>query len=91
MPRSIIAWLARYEGLAKLRPIAATLRLRSSGHVSDLIASCDRELACDSTMREFVDRCLDTLRASTQAERPLYWPALPLPIQIRESSPTYLA
>jgi hypothetical protein len=31
-PRMITAWLARYEGESRLRSIAATLRLRSSGN-----------------------------------------------------------
>jgi hypothetical protein len=42
--------------------IAAGLRISSSGHVSDLIESCDRELRTNQVARAFVDRCLDTLR-----------------------------
>jgi putative transposase len=94
-PRMITAWLARYEGESRLRSITATLRLRSSGHVSGLIAACERELARDGILRSIVDRCLALLRGrpvSASAESPpLYWPALPLPIQIREATPQYLA
>jgi predicted RNase H-like HicB family nuclease len=43
--RMLAAWLGRYEADSRLRSIAATLRLRSSGYVSDLIAACERELA----------------------------------------------
>jgi hypothetical protein len=79
------------------RSIAATLRLRSSGYVSDLIAACDRELVRDGLLRSMVDRCLALLRGraggreAQSAIVPLYWPALPLPIEIREKPPPYYA
>jgi hypothetical protein len=69
----ITAWLARYEGESRLRSIAATLRLRSSGHISDLIATCERELDRDGLLRSIVDRCLtregDSVCAATVADR----------------------
>jgi putative transposase len=43
--RRLIAWLGWHEGLVTLRSIAAALRLRSEGYVSNLIRRCDRELA----------------------------------------------
>jgi putative transposase len=93
-PRMIAAWLARYEGESRLRSIAATLRLRSSGHISSLVAACERELARDGVLRSIVDRCLGLLR-SDPADRsgehghgpPPWWPALPLPDVIRDGPP----
>jgi putative transposase len=95
--RMLAAWLGRYEGESRLRSIAATLRLRSSGYVSDLIAACERELARDGLLRSILDRCLALLRDSPgmrerqPATVPLYWPVLPLPTQIREKPPPYYA
>ena len=42
--RRLVAWIAWHEGLTTLRNIAAALRLRSVGHVSNLIRRCDRWL-----------------------------------------------
>ena len=53
--RMIAAWLGWYEGLHRLRSIAAALRLRSSGRVSDLVAEAERALRVDSELRRKVD------------------------------------
>lgn len=42
--RLITAWIGWYEGLQRLRSIAAALRLQSSGRVSDMIRECERRL-----------------------------------------------
>jgi putative transposase len=94
--RMVTAWLARYEGLERLRAIAAVLRLRSSGYVSDLVAACERELGRDPFLRALIDRCLALLRGRPTTIRsedvaPLYWPMMPLPGLIREAPPPYLA
>lgn len=61
--RRLIAWLGWHEGLVTLRSIAATLRLRSEGHVSSLIRRCDRELAIDGQLLANLDATLTILRA----------------------------
>jgi len=37
MLRRLVAWIGWHEGLITLRSIAASLRLRSEGHISNLI------------------------------------------------------
>lgn len=44
LARQVAAWLGWWEGLARLRSIAASLRIRSSGRASDLIKECESEL-----------------------------------------------
>lgn len=61
--RRLIAWLGWYEGLITLRSIAAALRLRSEGYVSNLIRRCDRELGGDSRLLANLDATLAILRA----------------------------
>ncbi len=61
--RRLIAWLGWHEGLITLRSIAATLRLRSEGYVSNLIRRCDRELASDGLLLANLDATLAILRA----------------------------
>jgi hypothetical protein len=61
--RRLIAWLGWHEGLITLRSIAAALRLRSEGYVSNLIRRCDRELAADSGLLANLDTTLAILRA----------------------------
>ena len=60
--RMLVAWLGWYEGMKRLRQIAASLRLRSSGHVSNLVRQCDRELRTDPTLQSIADRALRVLR-----------------------------
>jgi len=62
LPRLVAAWIGRNESLLTNGEIAAGLRLRSSGHVSDVIRRCDRELDANPILRRYVDRCLSTIR-----------------------------
>ena len=61
--RRLIAWIGWHEGLTTLRSIAASLRLRSEGHVSGMIRRCERELALDAVLLEKLDLALVDLRA----------------------------
>ena len=66
MARSLVAWLARYEANVPNRQIAAALRLRSDGHVSNVVAKFDRDLYENAMLREAVDRCMSTLGRKNQ-------------------------
>ena len=48
--RRLIAWLGWHEGLVTLSKIAATLRLRSEGHVSGMIHRCEMEFGSDEIL-----------------------------------------
>jgi hypothetical protein len=61
-PRMLSAWLGCYEGMRTLRQIAAALRLRSTGYISDLIRRCDRELGRDPVLQGIADGALRVLR-----------------------------
>ena len=61
--RRLSAWIGWHEGLVTLRSIAASLRLRSEGHISNLIKRCDRELGENQTMLGWLDFSLAALRA----------------------------
>ncbi|HEV8657450.1 MAG TPA: transposase [Thermoanaerobaculia bacterium] len=61
VPRMIAAWIGRYEGLLTNIEIAAALRLSSDAHVPKLVRKCDRELTTDRSLRDCIDRSLDTL------------------------------
>ena len=52
----VTAWLAWWEGLARLRSIAASLRLASCGRVSDLVRTCERALFRNRDLQSVVDR-----------------------------------
>ena len=58
------AWIGWNEGLLRLREIAAALRLRSSGYISTLVRSCDRELARDKLLQSMANAAMLTLRVS---------------------------
>ena len=60
--RMLVAWFGWYEGAKRLRQIAASLRLRSTGHVSNLIRRCDRELRSDVTLQQIADEAFAVLR-----------------------------
>lgn len=60
--RMLCAWLGRYEGWHRLSLIAASLRLRSSGHISNLIEACERELGSDASLKKILDLALPALR-----------------------------
>ena len=61
--RRLVAWIGWYEGLVTLRTIAASLRLRSEGHISGLIRRCDREFATDPNLLAYLDQSLAIVRA----------------------------
>ena len=61
--RRLIAWIGWHEGLITLRSIAASLRLRSEGHISGMIRRCERELSDDPVLLRTLDLALATLRA----------------------------
>jgi hypothetical protein len=59
----MVAWIAWNEGLETLRTIAAALRLRSEGYVSNLIRRCERELSADERLLARFDAAVALLRA----------------------------
>jgi putative transposase len=61
--RRLAAWIGWHEGLVTLRTIAASLRLRSEGHVSNLIRRCEREFSSDRKLLGMLDHSLAMLRA----------------------------
>jgi putative transposase len=61
--RRLAAWLGWHEGLLTLRSIAAALRLRSEGYISNLIRRCTRELGSSPELLAQLDVALATLRA----------------------------
>lgn len=61
--RELIAWFGWHEGLTTLRSIAASLRLRSAGHVSGLIRRCEHRLSRDRATLERFDLVAAALRA----------------------------
>jgi REP element-mobilizing transposase RayT len=60
--RRLAAWIGWYEGWVTLRTIAASLRLRSEGHISNLIRRCDRELGADPALLGILDQSLAAVR-----------------------------
>lgn len=63
MLRRLTAWIGWNEGLITLRSIAASLRMRSEGHISNLIKRCEREFGDEPTLLTWLDASLVTLRA----------------------------
>jgi REP element-mobilizing transposase RayT len=61
--RRLAAWIGWHEGLLTLRSIAASLRLRSEGHVSGLIARCERQFGDDQVLLGHLDAAIALLRA----------------------------
>jgi hypothetical protein len=61
--RGLVAWIGWHEGLVTLRTIAASLRLRSEGHISNLIKRCECRFGEDSELLASLDAALATLRA----------------------------
>jgi putative transposase len=61
--RRLVAWIGWHEGLVTLRSIAASLRIRSEGHVSGLIRRCEEEFAANSTLLSHLDQALATVRS----------------------------
>ena len=60
--RSLVAWLGWHEGWVTLRSIAASLRLRSEGHISYLIKQCETVFADNTILLDQHDRALAALR-----------------------------
>jgi putative transposase len=61
--RTLIAWLGWYEGLHTLRSIAASLRLRSEGHISNLVRRCERLFSQMPDLLRVHDTAVASLRA----------------------------
>ncbi|HSP35567.1 MAG TPA: transposase [Thermoanaerobaculia bacterium] len=61
-PRMAAAWLAYNEGAVRGEAIAAALRIRSAGRVTQLVADCESHLGESALLRGRVDACLATLR-----------------------------
>jgi REP element-mobilizing transposase RayT len=60
--RMLAAWVGWHEGLITLRSIAAALRLRSEGHISNLIRLCEQAFSVDLTLLGHLDAALRMLR-----------------------------
>lgn len=60
--REIAAWLGWYEGLHRLRSIAAALRIGSSGRISDLVRKCERMLRQDPALQGKLELAFAALR-----------------------------
>lgn len=60
--RRLAAWIGWHEGLLTLRSIAASLRLRSEGHISNLIRRCEREFGTNAMLLAQLDSALVSLR-----------------------------
>jgi len=61
--RRLVAWLGWHEGLITLGSIAASLRLRSEGHVSGMIRRCELEFGLDPVLADQLSRATTALRA----------------------------
>jgi REP element-mobilizing transposase RayT len=61
--RSLVAWIGWHEGLVTLRSIAASLRLRSEGHISNLIKWCELSFRDNPMLRDRYDLAIAALRA----------------------------
>lgn len=62
-PRRLASWIGWHEGLITLRSIAAALRLRSEGHISNSIRRCEREFSANPRLLGWLDASLALLRA----------------------------
>jgi putative transposase len=61
--RQLVAWIGWHEGLVTLRSIAASLRLRSEGCISNLIRRCEREFSSRGRLLPLLDGAMVLLRA----------------------------
>lgn len=59
--RMLCTWIATRDGQIRLREIAASLRVRSTGHVTNLVKRCDKLLDRDPFLRSCADRSLELL------------------------------
>ena len=60
--RLLVAWIGWHEGWSTLRSIAASLRLRSEGHISNLIRRCERILATNRVLLGHLDAAVALTR-----------------------------
>ena len=60
--RTLVAHLAFHEGLIRLRAIARSLTLRSSGHISNLVRRCKERIRQQSDVADVIAECLSRLR-----------------------------
>lgn len=61
--RALVAWLGWNEGLVTLRTIAASMRLRSEGYMSNLVRRCEQWFNSDPMLLACADKALLRLRA----------------------------
>ncbi len=64
--RMAAAWLGWNEGGLRGEQIAAALRIRSVGRVTQLAQECESRLTHDVDLRASIDACLATLRRETK-------------------------
>jgi REP element-mobilizing transposase RayT len=69
VPRMVAAWVASNEALLTHREIAAGLRLRSVGHISNLVRECERRLDADTSLRAVVDAVCSTMCGKKQESK----------------------
>lgn len=67
LSRMLVAHLAFREGLVRLRDIARSLMLRSSGHISNLVRRCARAVGQNRDVAALAAECLVRLRAPSLA------------------------
>jgi len=60
--RRLIAWIGWHEGLVTLAAIAASLRVRSEGHISRLIRRCEQEFSANAGLLAQMDQAVALLR-----------------------------
>jgi hypothetical protein len=60
--RRLVAWIGWHEGLVTLGSIAASLRLRSEGHISGLIRRCEKEFSTNPILLSHLDQALAVVR-----------------------------
>lgn len=61
--RALVAWIGWNEGLITLREIAASLRLRSEGHISNMIRSVELQFERDESLRSHLELSMSALAA----------------------------
>ena len=61
--RQLVSWIGWHEGLVTLRTIAASLRLRSEGRISNLIRQCEQRFTTEPGLLTWLDRSIAVLRA----------------------------
>jgi putative transposase len=71
IPRMIAAWIGSNEALLTHRQIAAGLRFRSAGHVTNLIRRCGREVDQNPVLQEGINRCVATMRRKNYRSKAL--------------------